>query len=82
MFTNTSSLKPHPSQPATRVEHRARPTIYIDTSAILEALLVHLYVFSPLEIGTSFQTSELEIVEDKRAAGQVEEIYEGQILQK
>ena len=41
-----------------------------------------MYVFSPLEIGTSLQTSELEIVEDKRAARQVEEIYEGKLLQK
>jgi hypothetical protein len=76
----TATLKPRLLQPATRVAHRDRPTIYIDTSAILEAL--HLHFFLPLEVVTLIETSELEIVKDNTAVRQVEEICEGKLLQE
>ena len=50
----------------------------MDTSAILDAL--YLYVFLPLEIGTVIQISELEFLEDKGAARQVEDICECKLL--
>ena len=50
----------------------------MDTSAILDAL--YLYVFLPLEIGTLIQISELELLEDKGAARQVEDICKCKFL--